>query len=101
MPAFKGHGILVYFAAWNFVAKTALGVAGIATGGLLAASGFVPNQEQSEPAKLAIRAMMSGYPLVCYGVGALLFLRFRLDRAAHAAIRAELDARKRAPARAQ
>ena len=59
------------------------------------------DQEQSEPAKLAIRAMMSGYPLVCYGVGALLFLRFRLDRAAHAAIRAELDARKRAPARAQ
>jgi sugar (glycoside-pentoside-hexuronide) transporter len=84
----------IYFAAWNFVAKTALGVAGIITGAVLSASGFAPNQAQGESAQLAIRTLMSGYPLVCYGAGALLFLRFRLDHATHAAIRAELDARR-------
>jgi Na+/melibiose symporter-like transporter len=84
----------VYFAAWNFVAKTALGVAGVMTGALLSASGFVANQAQTEGAKDAIRALMSLYPLLCYGVGVLLFLRFRLDRATHASIRAELDGRR-------
>ena len=84
----------VYFASWNFVAKTAQGVAGVATGLMLAASGFRPNQPQTEAAMLTIRALMSGYPLLCYALGALAFLRFRLDRAAHAALRAELDARR-------
>lgn len=83
----------MYFAAWNFVAKTALGLAGIVTGFMLGATGFVPNQEQSETAKLAIRGLMSGWPLLCYGVGALLFLRFSLTRAAHAEIRKVLDTR--------
>jgi Na+/melibiose symporter-like transporter len=36
---------------------------------------------------------MSGWPLLCYGVGALLFLRFGLTRAAHAELRKALDAR--------
>ncbi len=83
----------VYFAAWNFVAKTALGLTGMVTGIVLATSGFEPNQEQTEVAKLAIRSLMSGYPLVCYGAGALLFLRFGLTRRAHAEIRATLDTR--------
>jgi GPH family glycoside/pentoside/hexuronide:cation symporter len=83
----------VYFAAWNFVAKTALGLAGIVTGFVLGASGFVPNQEQTETARLAIRGLMSGWPLLCYGLGALLFLRFALTRASHAEIRRALDSR--------
>jgi GPH family glycoside/pentoside/hexuronide:cation symporter len=83
----------MYFAAWNFVAKTALGLTGVLTGVALTASGFQPNQEQSETAKLAIRSLMSGWPLLCYGAGAFLFLRFALTRQAHAKIRAALDAR--------
>jgi GPH family glycoside/pentoside/hexuronide:cation symporter len=83
----------VYFAAWNFVAKTALGLTGMVTGFALAASGFDPNREQTEGAKLAIRTLMSGYPLVCYSAGVLLFLRFGLSRRAHAELRAALDAR--------
>jgi len=84
----------VYFAAWNFVAKSALGLTGGLTGLALAAVGFQPNQEQTETVKLAIRSLMSGYPLLCYGVGALLFLRFGLTRGAHAEIRVALDARR-------
>ncbi len=85
----------IYFAAWNFVAKTAVGIAGILTGTLLATSGFEPNREQTESARLAIRFLMSGGPLACWGLGALLFLRFGLTRAAHAEIRAALDTRAR------
>jgi Na+/melibiose symporter-like transporter len=33
------------------------------------------------------------FPLVCYAIGAWLFRHFRLDEAAHAEIRAALDAR--------
>ena len=84
----------VYFAAWNFVAKSALGLTGGVIGLALAAVGFQPNQEQTETVKLAIRSLMSGYPLLCYGVGALLFLRFGLTRRAHAEIRSALDARR-------
>jgi Na+/melibiose symporter-like transporter len=68
-------------------------VAGIMTGFVLGASGFAPNQEQTEGVKLAIRGLMSGWPLLCYGLGALLFLRFALTRAAHAEIRRILDSR--------
>jgi GPH family glycoside/pentoside/hexuronide:cation symporter len=84
-----------YFAAWNFVSKTALGLVAGVTGFALAAGGFEPNQEQSESSLFAIRFLMSGWPLVCWGAGALLFLRFGLTRAAHAELRAELDARVR------
>jgi len=73
---------------------SALGLSAIVTGFALSASGFDPNQAQTETAKLAIRTLMSGFPLVCYGTGALLFLRFGLTRRAHAEIRATLDTRR-------
>jgi GPH family glycoside/pentoside/hexuronide:cation symporter len=82
----------VYFAAWHLAEKLALGVAAAATGLALAASGFVPNQPQGAPALLAMRVLLSLFPLVCYSAGALLFLRFGLDRAAHARVQRELDA---------
>lgn len=81
----------VYFAAWNFAAKTAVGFSAVVTGYALARSGFVPNRAQPESALHAIRMLISLFPLVCYGAGALLFLRFRLSEASHAAIREELD----------
>jgi GPH family glycoside/pentoside/hexuronide:cation symporter len=83
----------MYFAAWHFAAKTALGGAAMLTGFVLAASGFEPNVEQGESARFAIRALMSLFPFSCFGVGTLLFLRFGLTRKEHARIRAALDAR--------
>lgn len=82
----------VYFAAWHLAEKLALGVAAAATGIALAASGFVPNQPQGAEALLAMRVLLSLFPLACYSAGALLFLRFGLDRAAHARVQRELDA---------
>jgi GPH family glycoside/pentoside/hexuronide:cation symporter len=82
----------VYFAAWHLAEKLALGVAAAATGLALAASGFAPNQPQGGSALLAMRLLLSLFPLACYSAGALLFVRFRLDRAAHARVQRELDA---------
>jgi GPH family glycoside/pentoside/hexuronide:cation symporter len=83
----------IYFAAWAFVRKSAFGIATMLTGLMLSAIGFEPNVEQSDTTKLGLRTLFGILPGVCYGVGTLCFLRFRLDEAAHLAIRRELDAR--------
>ena len=83
-----------YFAAWNFVFKSATGVTLMLTGFVLQLSGFVPNAEQNETAKFWMLALYSLFPLICYSVGTLLFTRFSLDEAEHGRIRAVLDARR-------
>lgn len=83
----------VYFAAWHLAEKLALGVAAAVTGLALAASDFAPNQPQAAPALLAMRALLSLFPLAVYTAGALLFVRFGLDRAAHARVQREISAR--------
>jgi GPH family glycoside/pentoside/hexuronide:cation symporter len=82
-----------YFAAWNFVYKSATGVMLLLTGFVLQASGFVPNAEQTMTTQVAMVTLYGGFPLVCYFIGAALFSRFKLDEVAHAKIRAELDVR--------
>ncbi|XOV82872.1 MAG: MFS transporter [bacterium] len=83
----------VYFATWNFALKSASGVTLMFTGFVLSAAGFVPNEEQTRVVELAMCALLGLFPLVCYLIGAALFTRFDLDEAAHADIRAQLDAR--------
>lgn len=82
-----------YFAAWNFVFKSAMGVMLLLTGFVLEFSGFVPNQEQTMQVKVAMVTLYGLFPLVCYMIGAWLFRRFSLDEAAHAEIRRVLDQR--------
>jgi GPH family glycoside/pentoside/hexuronide:cation symporter len=83
----------IYFAVWAFVRKSAFGVATMLVGLLLGGIGFEPNSEQSDATKLGLRALFGIVPGLCYLAGTLCFLRFRLDEAAHLAIRRELDAR--------
>jgi len=84
-----------YFAAWNFVFKSATGITIGLTGWVLAASGYVPNQPQTEQVKTAILFLYAVFPLVCYLVGTGLFMRFSLGEAEHTEIRAALDRRRR------
>ena len=83
-----------YFAAWNFVYKSALGVMLLLTGFVLDLAGFVPNVEQTMQVKIAMVSLYGLFPLVCYTVGAILFSRFKLDESAYETIRIELDARR-------
>lgn len=82
-----------YFAAWNFVYKTATGTTIMGTLWVLELVGFVPNVEQSDAVKLAILSLYSLAPLVCYVIGAVLLRRFSLDEIEHARIREALDER--------
>jgi GPH family glycoside/pentoside/hexuronide:cation symporter len=87
----------VYFAAWHLAEKHALGIAAAVPGVALAASGFVPNRPQGDAAILAMRLLLSFFPLVCFSAGALRFVGFGLDRASHARVRSELDYRRIEP----
>jgi len=82
-----------YFAAFNFVYKSAIGVMILITGYVLQFAGFVPNEEQTMFVKLAIMSLYGLFPLVCYLIGAAVFTRFKLDEAEHQRIRADLDSR--------
>ncbi len=83
-----------YFAAWNFVFKSATGITIGLTGWVLAVAGYVPNQPQTETVKTAILFLYAIFPLVCYLVGTGLFMRFSLGEQEHSRIRAELDRRR-------
>jgi GPH family glycoside/pentoside/hexuronide:cation symporter len=82
-----------YFAAWNFVQKSALGLMLLLTGFVLEFSGFVPNVEQSMTVKMSMVTLYGLFPLVCYAIGAYLFSRFKLDEKAYGEIRSALDAK--------
>ena len=82
-----------YFAAWNFVFKSATGVMLLLTGFVLQASGFVPNQPQTMTVQVSMVTLYGLFPLVCYSIAAFLFRKFKLDERAYAEIRRELDGR--------
>ena len=82
-----------YFAAWNFVYKSATGITIGLTGFVLQGAGFEPNQVQGESAVFAIRSLYSLFPLVCYALGALLFLRFSFNETEYAEVRRAIDLR--------
>lgn len=84
-----------YFAAFNFVQKSATGVMIFITGYVLQFSGFVPNQEQTMTVQVAMVTLYGLFPLVCYTLGTFLFSRFTLDEAAHNRMREELENRNR------
>lgn len=75
-----------YFAAWDFVFKSAYGLMLLLTGFILQAAGYVPNVEQAEPARLALVLLFSLFPMLCYVVGSWIFSKFQLDEKAHADI---------------
>ncbi len=82
-----------YFAAFNFVHKSATGVMIFITGYVLQFSGFIPNEEQTMTVKLAMVTLYGGFPLVCYAIGAYMFSKFSLNEAEHERIRGELAKR--------
>ena len=80
-----------YFASWNLVFKTATGITFMITGFVLGASGFVPNQDQTESVKFALLFLYALFPFCCYLTGALILTRFSLNESAHQKIRGEIS----------
>jgi GPH family glycoside/pentoside/hexuronide:cation symporter len=76
-----------YFAAWNFVQKSAGGVAIWVIGVMLAMTGFVPNVAQSEETLLGMRTLASATPCVLHLIALALMARFALSESVHRAAR--------------
>jgi GPH family glycoside/pentoside/hexuronide:cation symporter len=76
----------MYFAVWDFVFKSAIGMMALLTGFTLQATGFTPNETQPESARLAMTLLFSIFPLLCYLVGTWIFTRFSFDEKAHAEV---------------
>jgi GPH family glycoside/pentoside/hexuronide:cation symporter len=83
-----------YFAVWNFVRKSGVGIATMLTGLVLGWVGFEAGHDQSDQTLLAMRVLFSFAPGLCYAVGTVLFIGFELDEAKHAEVRAALDGRR-------
>ncbi|MEX0941013.1 MAG: MFS transporter [Pseudomonadales bacterium] len=84
-----------YFAAFNFVHKSATGVMIFITGYVLQFSGFVPNAAQTMTVQIAMVTLYGLFPLVCYTIGTYMFSKFTLDEATYEVMRRELDSRAR------
>ena len=80
-----------YFAALNFVFKSATGIMLLVTGFVLQFSGFIPNQPQTMEVKVALISLYGLVPLIFYSLGAyLLFTKFKFGEKEHAAIKQEM-----------
>jgi GPH family glycoside/pentoside/hexuronide:cation symporter len=90
-----------YFAAFSFAFKGSAGITLMLTGFVLQFSGFVPNVEQTETAKLAIRSLFALFPLISLSCGALLLSRLALNRETHAEVRAARRSLRSGRARTQ
>ena len=83
-----------YFAALNFVFKSATGIMLLVTGFVLQFSGFIPNQPQTMEVKIALISLYGLVPLVFYSLGAyLLYKKFTFGEKEHAAIKQQIQDR--------
>ena len=83
-----------YFAALNFVFKSATGIMLLVTGYVLQFSGFIPNQPQTMEVKIALISLYGLVPLVFYSLGAyLLYKKFKFGEKEHAAIKQQIQER--------
>lgn len=77
----------------SFGVKLATAVSGSVCVLLLAASGYVPNAEQTEAAKMGINAVVNLVPAVCILISAIPLFWYKLDKKKMDQIRIELDER--------
>lgn len=77
----------------SFGVKLATAVSGSVCVLLLAASGYVPNADQTEAAKMGINAVVNLVPAACILISAIPLFWYKLDKKKMDQIRIELDER--------
>ena len=83
-----------YFAVATFLMKSAFGLMVVFAGFALDWVGYVPNVEQTEDTKQALRLLFGGFPLAAYTLSFVIFWRyFHFTPSEHQRIRRELDKR--------
>ncbi len=87
----------IYAGSFTFLRKLG-GATGVALAGLLLdLAGFVPGEEQSDTALLAIRVLTAAVPALFLAGAALIARSYPLGRRQHAEIVAQLEARRSLP----
>jgi len=84
-----------YYSGYTLLLKGSSGVMAMAAGGVLTATGFVPNGVQAADTQFAIRALITLVPAGCVMTGALVLTRYRLTEVEHAEIQEQLARRSR------
>lgn len=82
----------VLYGMWTFLQKLGLGLAALISGAVLQWTGYVPEAAQTPLALLGIRLLIGPIPALFFVAGILVLRRYPIDRAAHAEIRAKLEA---------
>ena len=82
----------VFYGMWTFLQKLGLGLAAVVSGAVLQWTGYVPEVAQTPLALHGIRLLIGPIPALFFVAGILVLARYPIDRAAHAEIRAKLDA---------
>jgi len=83
-----------YLAAWNLVRKASAAATPALAMLSLQLSGYVPNEPQSPTTQGVILFFYGALPALSFAVGIVIFLRFGLGSAEHAAIQRELRTRR-------
>ena len=88
----------VTYSFLSFGVKLATAVAGSVGVLLIAATGYVPNVEQTEAAKMGINAVVNLLPAACILISVIPVFFYKLDKKMMDKIRVEIDARNAAKA---
>ncbi len=88
------HGVRregIFYGLWTFWMKLGLGIAGLVSGAVLTATGYVAGQVQTDTAQLGIRLLIGPIPAVFFLAGILIMTRYPITRQRHAEILSGLD----------
>lgn len=83
----------LYFGLWSIVTKASAALGAAFALPALQWAGYVPNAEQSETVRQALRTLYAAVPCLCYLVAMTVAIRFPIDETRHAEIRATLARR--------
>ncbi|MBN1882381.1 MAG: MFS transporter [Deltaproteobacteria bacterium] len=70
----------IYFGFWTFLSKIGAAVAGLVSGLLLDATGFIPDVVQTETAELGIRLLAGPTGAIFFIIAGIILVRYPIDK---------------------
>jgi len=70
----------IYFGFWTFLSKIGAAIAGLVSGLLLDATGFIPDVMQTETAQLGIRLLAGPTGAIFFIIAGIILIRYPIDK---------------------
>jgi GPH family glycoside/pentoside/hexuronide:cation symporter len=70
----------IYFGFWTFLSKIGAAIAGLVSGFLLDATGFIPDVVQTETAQLGIRLLAGPTGAIFFIISGIILMRYPIDK---------------------